>query len=52
MDSGQYDGMDSEEFLRTITAALEAKNIPGGTAPARVREALETARSRLASLEG
>jgi argininosuccinate lyase len=33
----------------TVDAALDSRDVPGGTAPARVREALADSRRRLAS---
>jgi len=36
----------------TLDAALAAKNVPGGTAPEKVRAAMESLRARLAALEG
>ncbi len=43
-------GADVHQHL-TLEAVLACHDVPGGTAPARVREALTTARRRLAALE-
>jgi argininosuccinate lyase len=44
-------GSDANAAL-TLDAALAAKAVPGGTAPEKVRAAIESSRARLAAIEG